>query len=119
MPNQRSYWETFSGYTGVSSLVSCKRFENLMSLIHFVDNNSVTEETKKNWQVFKVWGRIGVSGFLYHFDIYQGRINEKTSNDLGISSEVDKSLCEILPSGHNFKSFADNFFTSLALVDEL
>ena len=90
-----------------------------MSLIYFVDNNSVTEETKKNWQVFKVWGRIGVSGFLYHFDIYQGRINEKISNDLGMSSEVDKSLREILPSGHNFKSFADNSFTSLALADEL
>ena len=48
MPSQRSYWGTFSGYTSVSSLVSRKRFENLMSLIHFVDNNSVTEQTKKN-----------------------------------------------------------------------
>ena len=47
MPNQRSYWETFPGYTSVSSLVSRKRFENVMSLIYFVDNNSVTEETKK------------------------------------------------------------------------
>ena len=48
MPNQRSYWETFSVYTGVSSIFSRKRFETLMSSIHFVDNNSVTEETKKN-----------------------------------------------------------------------
>ena len=47
MPNQRSYWEIFSVYTGVSSIFSRKRFETLMSSIHFVDNNSVTEETKK------------------------------------------------------------------------
>ena len=47
MPTQLSYWETFSGHTSVSSIFSRERFVTLMSLIHFVDNNSVTEETKK------------------------------------------------------------------------
>ena len=47
MPIQRSYWETFSGYSSISSIFSRKRFETLMSSIQFVNNNSVTEETKK------------------------------------------------------------------------
>ena len=42
MPNQRSYWEIFSVYTGVSSIFSRKRFETLMISIHFVYNNRVT-----------------------------------------------------------------------------
>ena len=48
MPIQRSYWETFSGYSSISSIFSRKRFETLMSSIQFVNNNSVTAETKKN-----------------------------------------------------------------------
>ena len=35
-----------------------------------------------------------------------------------MSLQVVKSLCESLTSGHNLKIFADNFFTSIALVDE-
>ena len=140
-----------------------------MSSIHFADNNSVTEETKKierQWKLcpwisslrqnfldvspdefntadeimfpfkgksilrhymskrphkwgFKIWGRKGVFGFLCDFDIYQGRSNKKVSSDLGMSSEIVKALCKSHPSEHNFKIFADNFFTSLALADEL
>ena len=67
---------------------------------------------------FKIWGRNGVSGFLYDFDVYKGRSNKKVSDDLGMSSQVVKSLCESLPSGYNFKIFADNFFTCLPIVDE-
>ena len=54
MPNQLSYWETFSGHTSVSSIFSRERFVTLMSLIHFVDNNSVTEETKKFDRLWKL-----------------------------------------------------------------
>ena len=36
-----------------------------------------------------------------------------------MSSQVVKSLCGSLPSGHSFKNFSDNLFTSLALVGEL
>ena len=72
---------------------------------------------------FKFWGRSGVSSFLYDFDIYQGKANksptaDKTS-DLGISSSVVVDLCLVLPDGHNFKVFVDNFITSLPLIMEL
>ena len=75
-------------------------------------------KTSPKWG-FKIWGRSGVPGFLYNFDVYQGRSNKKVSGDLGMSSQVVKSLCESLPSGHNFNFIANNFFTSLPLVDEL
>ena len=52
MPNQRSFWETFFGYTGVSSIFSRKRFVTFISSINFVDNNCVTKKTKK---VGKLW----------------------------------------------------------------
>lgn len=66
-----------------------------------------------------MWGRCGVSGFLYDFDVYQGKNVNVDKSILGMSSQIVKSLCESLPSGHNFKVFADNFFTSLPLVESL
>ena len=50
---------------------------------------------------FKLWGRSGISGFLYDFNIHQGKANkapaaDKTS-DLGISSSVVVDLCLALP----------------------
>ena len=66
---------------------------------------------------FKWWGRNRVSGFLYDFDIYQDKANKAPTadrtSDLGISSNVVVDLCLALPDGHNFKVFANNFFTSL------
>ena len=72
---------------------------------------------------FKLWGRSGVSGFLYDFDIYQGKANKSPAANkttgLGITSSVVVDLCLALPDGHNFKVFADNFFTTLPLIMEL
>ena len=43
------------------------------------------------WE-FKLWGGSGISGFLYDFDIYQGKANKATTadktSDLGISASV-------------------------------
>ena len=72
---------------------------------------------------FKLWERSGISGVLYDFDIYQGKANkgptaDKTS-DVGISSSVVVDLYLALPDDHNFKVFADNFYTILPLIMEL
>ena len=67
---------------------------------------------------FKVWGRRGVFGFLSDCDIYRGKSNKKISSDFEMSSQVIETFRESLPSGHNFKIFAEKFFISLALVDE-
>ena len=54
MSNQHSYWETFSGYTGVSSIFGGKTVETPMTSSHFLDNNSVTGETKKTDRLWKL-----------------------------------------------------------------
>ena len=65
---------------------------------------------------FKLWGRTGVSGFLYDFNIYSGKAEEKCKSVYGVSWEVVLQMASTLPKDHNFKLFADNFFTSLPLV---
>ena len=102
--------------------MSRTRFETLLTTIHFVDNNTISDDDKKAdrvWKLwpwlnelhqnlldvtpeeynsvdeimvpfkgksllrqhmpgkphkwgFKLWGRCGMSGFLYYFDVYQG-----------------------------------------------
>ena len=68
---------------------------------------------------FKLWGRAGVSGFLYDFDVYSGKSNENTKSVYGLSGEVVLQMASTLPKHHNFKLFADNFFTSLPLIETL
>ena len=47
LPSQRSYWETFMSYDGVSSLLSRNRFETILRNIHFVDNLVISEDDMK------------------------------------------------------------------------
>ena len=57
---------------------------------------------------FKIWGRSGVNGCLHDFDIYQVKTTERDTNNLETSA-----------NGYNFKLFADNFFSSLPLIQKL
>ena len=68
---------------------------------------------------FKILGRSGVSCYLYDFDIYQGKTKEVDTNNLGTSANVVFKTASSLPSGCNFKLFAENFFSSLPLIQEL
>ena len=68
---------------------------------------------------FKLWGQSGISGFLYDFDIYQGKLKSISDTSLGISADVVVNLTSSLPDKHNFKVFADNYFTNLPLIVEL
>ena len=45
---------------------------------------------------FKIWGRSGVSGFLYDFDVNQGRSN-KNNSIFGVIGHVMANLCSTLP----------------------
>ena len=54
----------------------------------------------RNWG-FKLWGRSGVSGYLYDFDIYEEK-EVKTSNKpttYGVGESVVIKMCSTLPSG--------------------
>jgi Transposase IS4 len=64
---------------------------------------------------FKIWARTSVSGMLYDFDVYQGNA-AKTKSEYGLSTDVVLKLTSTLPTGCNYKIFADNFFTSTILM---
>jgi hypothetical protein len=53
MPAIRKYWEKETRYPPVTEVMSRNRFQVLHSLIHFVDNETVSEETKKDrlWKI--------------------------------------------------------------------
>ncbi|XP_014672682.1 PREDICTED: piggyBac transposable element-derived protein 3-like [Priapulus caudatus] len=69
---------------------------------------------------FKLWGRCGITGFLYDFDIYQGKNpNGEKPSECGMGGDVVLKLVSSLPQNKNYKIFADNFFTGLPLIDRL
>ena len=76
----------------------------------------------KKWG-FKLWARCAATGFLHVFDIYQGKgTGMGTDGDLpdcGLGGNVVLKLCSSLPENHNFKIFADNFFSNFSMVSEL
>lgn len=69
-----------------------------------------------------MWGRCCVTGFLYDFDIYQGKggANEqKGKNQLGVGGDIVVKLCDSLAEKVSFLIFDDNFFTSMPLIEKL
>lgn len=69
---------------------------------------------------FKMWGRAGQSGYLYDFDVCQGPENpDKERSDVGVTGDVVLKMTSTLPAGRNHKVFADNYFTSVLLVNHL
>ncbi|XP_039666277.1 piggyBac transposable element-derived protein 3 [Perca fluviatilis] len=76
--------------------------------------------TKPHKWGFKMWGRAGQSGFLYDFDVCQGAENpDREKSDVGVTGEVVLKMTSTLPAGKNHKVFADNYFTSVPLVQHL
>lgn len=66
---------------------------------------------------FKIYARVGQSGFLYDFDISQGTDSE--SLDAGDAGNVVLKMTDTLPAGKNHKVSTDDHFTSVPLVDHL
>ncbi|KAL3171793.1 hypothetical protein MRX96_050956 [Rhipicephalus microplus] len=66
---------------------------------------------------FKLWGRAGATGILYQFDVYQGK--DDGNYTFGLGGDTVLNMCSKLPSDEGFKVAADNFFSSLELVEEL
>jgi hypothetical protein len=54
MSGIRQYWETASAFEPVCSVMSRNRFTALLYSLHFVDNMSVTEETKQADKLWKI-----------------------------------------------------------------
>lgn len=48
MPRVRAYWETDSRYPPIADAISRNRFEKIATMIHFINNMSVTDDQKKD-----------------------------------------------------------------------
>ena len=75
----------------------------------------------KKWG-FKLWGRCSSTGFLHDFDVFQGRgtgIDGDNMEACGLGGNVVLQLCKSISSGHNYKIFADNYFSNFRMVEEL
>ena len=70
----------------------------------------------------KLWGRCRSTGFLYDFDVYQGKgtgIDGDNVEACGPGGNVVLQLCKSINSGHNYKIFTDNYFSNFRIVEEL
>ncbi|XP_003382195.1 hypothetical protein Tsp_09043 [Trichinella spiralis] len=68
----------------------------------------------KKWGI-KVNTRTGVSGLLYDFCFYEGKVPRVKNPNGCLSFDVVMKLCETVPKHQNFKIFFDNYFTHLDL----
>ena len=68
---------------------------------------------------FKLWGRSGVSAFLYDFSVYEGKAQEQEISQCGVGGDIVLKLTKTLPKNAGFEIFADNYFTSVPLVAKL
>ncbi|XP_064614532.1 piggyBac transposable element-derived protein 2-like [Liolophura sinensis] len=68
---------------------------------------------------FKLWARAGSDGILHDFDVYQGKRDTDNSNRVGMGGNVVLEMTRKLPTDANFRIYADNLFSGLALVNEL
>ncbi|XP_057694139.1 piggyBac transposable element-derived protein 2-like [Corythoichthys intestinalis] len=134
MSGVRQYWESEVRYGPVADIMSRNRFNQLLSVIHFVDNEMANEEVKMDrlWKLRpfldsfrrQLWARCCVTGLLHDFDIYQGKGGGNgqkgpKKSQLGVGGDIVVKLCESLADKVNFLIFADNFFASMPLIEKL
>ena len=69
---------------------------------------------------YKVISRAGQSGIIYDFEIYSGQNSSIVpQHGLGVASSYVMRLSEGIPTGKNYKSFYDNWFSSIPLAKKL
>ena len=73
----------------------------------------------KKWG-FKNLVRVGISGFMYDFFIYDGtnsaELDDRKFGHLQKCAQVVANLCDDLPGQKNYKVFFDDWFTMLDLL---
>ncbi|CAB4018038.1 zinc finger BED domain-containing 1-like, partial [Paramuricea clavata] len=114
--NPFKWWQRNKELPLLSQLA--KRFLKLVTLLHFVDNNAITDEEKKGrlWKL-RPWLDATRQNFL------QIPPKECQSIDEIIIPFKGRSCLKVYmpkkPHGKNFKDFADNYFSSVALAEKL
>ena len=68
---------------------------------------------------FKVRARCSKNGLLHDFDVYQEKGRGKKKREFGVGGDVVVKICETLQKNVRHKIYADNFFTSMGLIERL
>ena len=73
-------------------------------MVSFKGKSSIKQyiRGKPNPWGFKLWGRAGISGILYDFDVYQGASKNKPT-ELGVGGDIVMKLKESLDEGKTIK----------------
>ena len=68
---------------------------------------------------YKIWCRADMSGYIYEFDVYQGKSEENDMKErFGLGGSVVEKLTLSL-KGDNYTIMVDNYFTSVELFEYL
>lgn len=88
------------------------------SMIRFKGRSSIRQymPQKPIKRGYKVWVRANESGYVSQFDIYTGKVGNTIEKNLG--ARVVTDLSRILAGSYS-KVYFDNYFTSLALMQDL
>lgn len=105
--------ETFSKYYKPSKSVSVDesmiKFKGRVSFRQYMPNKPIKRG-------YKVWVRASSSGYIDHFQIYTGKVDNISEKNLGPRVVMD--LTRSLVNKHHHV-FMDNYFTSLPLLRQL
>jgi hypothetical protein len=94
------------------------------SMIPFTGHLSIKQYIKSKpnpWGV-KIFMLCGESGIIYNSIVYQGSITPVDSElreKFGSTGAIVLYLANRIPSGHGYKVFFDNYFTSIPLLSDL
>ena len=68
---------------------------------------------------YKLWKMVDKAKYLYHFQIYTGLKGSNGARVPDLGPSIIRTLTSNLPEGRTYHIFADNFFTSIPIVNEL
>ena len=78
LPQVRMYWTHSTQVLSLGNIMPINKFENIRQYFHCNDNS---KNVQSSWRV-KVWGRCGISGVVYDFEVYSGKNNTKKDNEI-------------------------------------
>lgn len=69
---------------------------------------------------YKSWTLASSEGYVYAFDIYQGKsTGNSETNNVGLGGNVVLKLLSVVDSPNNHHVYFDNYFTSIQLISKL
>ncbi|KRX69229.1 PiggyBac transposable element-derived protein 3 [Trichinella sp. T6] len=118
-PRYSMYWSMELRCDAIVDAMSRNRFHESIDeeIIPYKGRNKLKQyipKKPKKWGI-KVNARTGMSGLLYDFCFYEGKVPRVKKPSGCLTFDIVMKLCEMIPKHQNFKIFFDNYFTHLHL----